>query len=147
SIALAAIACMELGVRVPFLAGMSVLVAVIVFGSLSGVRAVPILAGVSVLVAVIVFGFVPGVRAVPFLDGVSVLVAVIVFSVLSMTIFALLFFSVSVLHFRDMQAAAGRKGQVEQLVALPQLLDRISDRSTLGGSDGFVLEADDIAGR
>ena len=77
----------------------------------------------------------------------SVLVAVIVFSVLSMTIFALLFFSVSVLHCRDMQAAAGRKGQVEQLVALPQLLDRISDRSTLGGSDGFVLEADDIAGR
>ena len=69
------------------------------------------------------------------------------FSVLSMTIFALLFFSVAVLHFRDMQAAAGRKGQVEQLVALPQLLDRISDRSTLGGSDGFVLEADDIAGR
>ena len=77
----------------------------------------------------------------------AVLVAVIVFSVLSMTVFALLFFSVSVLHFRDMQAAAGRKGQVEQLVALPQLLDRISDRSTLGFSDGFVLEADNIAGR
>ena len=79
-----------------------------------------------------------------------VLVAVIVLLVaviVSMTVFALLFFSVAVLHFRDMQAAAGRKGQVEQLVALPQLLDRISDRSTLGFSDGFVLEADDIAGR
>ena len=82
-----------------------------------------------------------------FLFSVSVLVVVIVFSVVSMTIFALLFFSVAVLHFRDMQTAAGRKWQVEQLVALPQLFDRISDRSTLGCSDGFVLEADDITGR
>ena len=101
---------------------------------------------VLVLVVVIVLGAVP--RTIFVLRfRVLVLVVVIVLGAVPRTVCGVLFFLVSVLHIGDMQAAAGRVRQLKQRVALFELLDRISDRSTLTWCDGFVFKADDIAGR